>query len=394
MGKEILNNKWFRGAIPALLIHSCIGSVYCWSLLKDEIATSIGCSVASIEICFSLAIFFLGMSAAFGGSFVEKNVKKSSLLSTICFVSGLVLSIIAIYLKSRIGLILSYGCLMGIGLGIGYLSSVKTLMLWFSEHKGLATGIAISGFGLSKVIFSPFIEWCNFNMGVEWTLGIISGVSIILMGLATYCIKKPDGWVEPVVKTHFRETLKIFKNKTYRQIWFVFYLNITCGLALISFEKNIGLYSGLTNIGILATLTAFFNTVGRFGYSTASDFMKNKAWVYVVIFLSSSLTLVFGTFLPLVIPMMLCVVNAGYGGGFSTLPTLIQSHFGMSNISTLHGLTLSAWAFAGLSGNQLSNFIINIMGLSYNALFVILFVFYSIGLFYSIKIKQKFVDLE
>jgi len=122
--------------------------------------------------------------------------------------------------------------------------------------------------------------------------------------------------------------------------------------------------------------------------------MKNKAWVYVVIFLSSSLTLVFGTFLPLVIPMMLCVVNAGYGGGFSTLPTLIQSHFGMSNISTLHGLTLSAWAFAGLSGNQLSNFIINIMGLSYNALFVILFVFYSIGLFYSIKIKQKFVDLE
>jgi OFA family oxalate/formate antiporter-like MFS transporter len=394
MGKEILNNKWFRGAIPALLIHSCIGSVYCWSLLKDEIATSIGCSVTSIEICFSLAIFFLGMSAAFGGSFVEKNVKKSSLLSTICFVSGLVLSIIAIYFKSRIGLILSYGCLMGIGLGIGYLSPVKTLMLWFSEHKGLATGIAISGFGLSKVIFSPFIEWCNLNMGVEWTLGIISGVSIILMGLATYYIKKPDGWVEPIVKTHFRETLKIFKNKTYRQIWFVFYLNITCGLALISFEKAIGLYSGLTNIGILATLTAFFNTVGRFGYSTASDFMKNKAWVYVVIFLSSSLTLVFGTFLPLVIPMMLCIVNAGYGGGFSTLPTLIQSHFGMNNISTLHGLTLSAWAFAGLSGNQLSNFIINIMGLSYNALFMILFVLYSIGLFYSFRIKQKFVDLE
>lgn len=76
MGKEILNNKWFRGAIPALLIHSCIGSVYCWSLLKDEIATSIGCSVTSIEICFSLAIFFLGMSAAFGGSFVEKKCKK------------------------------------------------------------------------------------------------------------------------------------------------------------------------------------------------------------------------------------------------------------------------------------------------------------------------------
>ena len=386
-----IENKWFRGALPALLIHSCIGSVYCWSLLKDEIAAAMLCSVASIEICFSLAIFFLGMSAAFGGQFVEKNVKKSSLLSTICFVSGLGLSILSIMIGSPIGLMLSYGCLMGIGLGIGYLSPVKTLMLWFSAHKGLATGIAISGFGLSKVLFSPFIEWCNIALGVHWTLGIMALISLVLMGLATALIKKPDGWQEPYAKYDFKSTLSYFKNMDYVLIWIIFYLNITCGLALISFEKAIGLSAGIVNIGILSTLTAFFNTVGRFGYSTASDYMQNKGYIYVTIFLTSALSVIFSSFIPLIIPMMLCIVNAGYGGGFSTLPTLLQSKFGMEKISTIHGLTLSAWAFAGLSGNQLSNLIVNILGLPFSILFIILFILYGINLILSIKVKNNLI---
>lgn len=384
-----IENKWFRGALPALLIHSCIGSVYCWSLLKDEIAAAMLCSVASIEICFSLAIFFLGMSAAFGGQFVEKNVKKSTLVSTICFVSGLGLSILSISCGSPLGLMLSYGCLMGVGLGIGYLSPVKTLMLWFSEHKGLATGIAISGFGLSKVLFSPFIEWCNIALGIHWTLGIMALLSLILMGLASFLIKKPHDWEEPNVKYNIKTTLSYFKNLDYVLIWIIFYLNITCGLALISFEKTIGLYAGIVNIGILSTLTAFFNTVGRFGYSTASDFMKNKGYVYITIFLTSALSVIFSSFIPLIIPMMLCIVNAGYGGGFSTLPTLLQNKFGMGKISTIHGLTLSAWAFAGLSGNQISNLIINILGLPFNALFVVLFILYTISLILSIKVKKS-----
>ncbi len=155
----MFNNKWMRGAIPALFLHSCIGSVYCWSLLKGNIAQEMGIEVYQIEFAFSLAIFFLGMSAALGGRFVEKAVKLSSMLSCLCFASGLLLSVLAIRMQSPLGFMLSYGCLMGIGLGLGYLSPVKTLMLWFNRHKGLATGIAISGFGLSKVLFSPFIEW-------------------------------------------------------------------------------------------------------------------------------------------------------------------------------------------------------------------------------------------
>ena len=385
----MLNNKWFRAAIPALLIHICIGSVYCWSLLKDEIALLMNCSVSSIEFAFSLAIFFLGMSAAFAGNFVEKNVKISSGLSCIFFTLGLMLSVISIYNQSITGLMISYGCIMGIGLGIGYLSPVKTLMLWFSEHKGLATGIAISGFGLSKVIFSPFIEWCNTEYSVITTLIIMAIFSVICMSIATYLIKKPADWIEPKIKFNIKSYFNILKEPVYIMIWIIFYLNITCGLALISFEKSISLYAGIVSVGILSSLTAFFNTAGRFCYSTASDFMSNKTWVYITIFISSCLSVIFASFIPLIIPLMLCVINAGYGGGFSTLPTLLQSKFGMEKISTIHGMTLSAWAFAGLSGNQLSNLIINILGWSYPVLFIILFLLYSLALCLSYKILKS-----
>ena len=385
----MLNNKWFRAAIPALLIHICIGSVYCWSLLKDEIALSMNCSVSSIEFAFSLAIFFLGMSAAFAGNFVEKNVKASSGVSCIFFTLGLMLSIISIYNQSIAGLMFSYGCIMGIGLGIGYLSPVKTLMLWFSEHKGLATGIAISGFGLSKVIFSPFIEWCNTEYSVITTLVIMTIFSVICMSIATYLIKKPDDWVEPKMDLNIKSYFNILKEPVYIMIWVIFYLNITCGLALISFEKSISLYAGIVSVGILSSLTAFFNTAGRFCYSTVSDFMLNKTWVYITIFITSCLSVIFASFIPVIIPLMLCVINAGYGGGFSTLPTLLQSKFGMEKISTIHGMTLSAWAFAGLSGNQLSNLIINILGLPYPVLFIILFLLYSIALYLSYRILKS-----
>lgn len=355
----IKENKWINGAIPALFIHSCIGSVYCWSLLKGDISQAIGCSVGSIEFAFSLAIFFLGMSAAFGGRFVERNVKKASLLSTFCFITGLLGTILAIQLGSIPLLFLFYGAIMGIGLGIGYLSPVKTLMLWFKEHKGLATGIAISGFGLSKVLFSPLIEWCNQAYGVQMTLLLMAGISAIFMSIATWVIKKPNGWIEKQSPFSLKESWHIITNSTYLRIWFIFYLNITCGLALISFEKTLALGVGITWIAILSSLTAAFNTLGRFGYSTCSDYLHRKIWIYVIIFLTSLLVCIGGTSLSVIgTVLLLCIVNLGYGGGFSTLPTLLQSRFGMEKISTIHGFALSAWAWAGLSGNQLSSFVL------------------------------------
>ena len=388
-----------RAAVPALLIHSCIGSVYCWSLLKGDIATEVGCSVKEIEFAFSLAIFFLGMSAAFGGRFVEKNVTAASVVSCLCFSTGLLLTVLSIYSKSVLGIMLSYGCLMGIGLGIGYLSPVKTLMLWFKEHKGLATGIAISGFGLSKVLFSPYIEWCTPQYGISTTLVSMSVISIFAMLTAAYLIQKPKEWVEPVVKWKLKDYYQVIKNGTYLKIWLVFYINITCGLALIAFEKNIAIAVGIAAVGLLSSLTAFFNTAGRFGYSTMSDYTENKQTIYKILLSSSVIVMllgfVFGSSIIVVI-LMLCVINAGYGGGFSTLPTLLQSKFGMEKISTIHGLALSAWAWAGLSGNQLSNLIINQLGMSYEVLYIVLAALYLIALIltFSIPKNKEYIEYE
>src|SRR5690606_17628048 len=174
-----MNNKWIRAVLPALLIHCSIGTVYCWSLFKADIANYIGSSLGEVEWAFSLAIFVLGMSAAFGGKFVEKDIHKSSLLAMIFFVVGMAGTGFFIYQKSLLGIYLSYGLIMGIGLGIGYLSPVKTLMLWFDKQKGLATGLAVAGFGLAKVIASPLME---FLLGERTNTGLlVNSTNIITM---------------------------------------------------------------------------------------------------------------------------------------------------------------------------------------------------------------------
>lgn len=387
-----MKSKWIHGALPALLIHCCIGTVYCWSLLKGDIAGLMNVNVSSIEFAFSLAIFFLGMSAAFGGRFVEKNVRRSSLVSMLCFSGGLLGTIYAITLGSIPLLFLFYGGIMGIGLGLGYLSPVKTLMLWFSKHKGLATGIAISGFGLSKALFSPIITWCNSGYGIKATLFCISIVSIICMGAASMLIRKPDGWKEDSRKFSILEAIRTILNPVYLKIWTVFYLNITCGLALIAFEKDLAEKSGLGWIGILASLTALFNTLGRFGYSTVSDWAKDKSKIYLTIFFTSGLAMMLPIFFGLkiwVIVVMLCIINSGYGGGFSTLPTFLESKFGMKRISMIHGLALSAWGWAGLSGNQLSNLVLNYYHGEFNDLFIVLCSLYILAFIITKTIKYE-----
>ena len=384
----VLENKWMRGAIPALLIHCSIGTVYCWSQLKDEIALSINCATSDIEWAFSLAIFFLGMSAAFGGNFVERNVKHSATLSAVCFGLGMIGTSASIALGSITGVLLCYGCLMGIGLGIGYLTPVKTLMMWFSEHKGLATGIAITGFGLAKVIASPIIELMLKYISIAELFFYLGIVYTIIMSIGSLLIKKPNGCnAIKGDKINFKKAFKIILNKQYLAIWFVFFINITCGLALISQEKTILSYIGLAgSLAIIASLTAAFNSIGRFGYSTLSDKVKDRGAIYAIIFISSALLCTFvnvfafnncQSILGMLVIACLIGCNAGYGGGFSTLPSLLSDKFGMKNVSVIHGFALSAWAWAGLVGNHLGNYLLSNHGIA--VLFLILSVLYLIA---------------
>ncbi|MBE5921301.1 MAG: OFA family MFS transporter [Lachnospiraceae bacterium] len=375
MFKIKVQNKWIRAAIPALLLHCSIGTVYCWSLVSEDIVTtlnSMGTNVTkgTIEWAFSLAIFFLGMSAAFLGPFVEKDIHKASLIATLCFAGGMAGTGFSIANGSVIGIFICYGVIMGIGLGTGYLSPVKTLMLWFSEQKGLATGLAIAGFGLAKVIASPLMEFLQDKFGIINMFYILAVIYFIMMFTGHILLAKPEGWVESHEKREGDSVLTIFKNKTFIGVWLMFYINITCGLMLISQEKSIVKAIGLVGaVSLISSLTAVFNAGGRLGLSTLGDKMKDRNTIYKLIFACSIgvtlLTIVtkgiVNEYAILVLPLLF-VVNAGYGGGFSNVPALLSDHFGMKSISRIHGLVLSAWGFAGLTGNQIATLIVNNTG--------------------------------
>lgn len=403
-----MNNKWIRAALPALLIHISVGTVYCWSTFKETIAETIGMSQFSVGWAFSFAIFFLGMSAAFAGKFVERNIHKSSLVACICFSVGMIGTGLCIKFltgwAALIGIYICYGAIMGIGLGVGYLTPVKTLMLWFEKNKGLATGISIMGFGLAKAIATPIMDVLQNKYGIVAMFIILGITYFVIMFIGRLLLKKPDGWVEPQVKEKTNILKEMIKHKEFIGIWVMFYLNIHCGLMIISYEKqllNIAFATSLSIaaiVSIVPSCTAISNALGRIGYSTLSDKLKQRNTIYQIIFISciviSSIVLFTNALsganmaLGAIVIIYLLTINAGYGGGFSTLPALLSERFGMKKISQIHGLALSAWAVAGLTGNNTSEIILNLTG-SYNVVLTVATVLYFVALLVCVLIVKK-----
>ncbi len=382
-----IQNKWIRAAIPALLLHCSIGTVYCWSIFSQEIADYIGFSKSATEWAFSFAIFFLGMSAAFLGNVVEKDIHRSSLIAAICFAAGMAGTGFFIWYGGThqhsplalIGIYICYGFIMGVGLGTGYLSPVKTLMLWFQDRKGLATGLAVAGFGAAKAIASPIMQALLNSLGeggIYKMFLILACVYFVMMFVGHLLLAKPADWHEPASQEKGAKALDVIKSKpvVFIGIWLMFYINITCGLALISQEKMIIKCIGLAGMAGVLSIPAVFNAGGRLGFSAWADTMKDRNTVYKIMIILSIIAtglviLTRGiadmgvhTLLMILVLVLLFVVNAGYGGGFSNVPTLLSDHYGMQNISAIHGITLSAWAIAGLTGNQLATFIVGHVG--------------------------------
>ena len=207
---------------------------------------------------------------------------------------------------------------------------------------------------------------------------ILAAVYFVMMFTGHLLLKKPEGWHEPQTKDKSQSTMAVIRSKpitNYIGIWLMFYLNITCGLALISQEKMIVKCLGLASVvGVISTVSAIFNAGGRLGFSAWADTMKDRNTIYKLIFILSiaftGLTIVTSGIkngqgnvaLTVLVLALIFVVNAGYGGGFSNVPTLLSDHYGMGSISAIHGLTLSAWGFAGLTGNQMAAWIVKTFG--------------------------------
>lgn len=382
-------NKWKNAAIPAILLDISAGMVYAWSLFVKPIAEYINRSQAEVQFAFSLAIFFLGMSAAFGGSIVERNVHKSSLLGAVLFCSGLAVTALAMQYKSLVLLYLGFGVILGTGTGISYLSPVKTLMLWFKDNKGLATGISVCAFGFASTIASPIITTLLNRVSIEQTFMILAGIYFIPMMIGHFLLQKPKDWIEPQTSSDFKR-MTMFKDKNFILMWLMFYLNIACGLALIPVASPMMTELNMkpTTIALIVAIMGVFNGSGRLVFSAISDKLNKRKYIYYVIFTCSILmtgaTIIFHA----ITPLTLILISATYGAGFSCIAPLLADLYSMKNISKIHGLILSAWAIAGLTGNQMSMFIQRHTG-SYMTVFYIICTLYLIAMILSINVKYE-----
>ena len=373
-------NKWKNAAIPAILIGISIGFVYAFSLFAKPISDYIGYSQSKVQFAFSLAIFFLGMAAAFGGSIVEKNIHKSTIIGTALFCSGLLVTSLSIVLKSLILLYVGFGCLTGSGIGIMYLSPVKTLMLWFKDNKGLATGISVCAFGFASTVASPIITYLLARVSLSMVFIILAVIYVVPMTIAHFLLHKPDGWIEPQANTdfHIKEYLR---DKRFISIWIFFFLNITCGLALIPIASPLMTELGVkpTLIALVVSIMGIFNGAGRLVIAALSDKFNKRVTMYYFVFALSMLTAICAIFSHNFSMVALILISAGYGGGFALLPSLVSDIWGMKHVSKQHGFLLSAWGCAGLCGNQLAMFIQRNTG-SYMNVFKVTAVLYLIAL--------------
>lgn len=365
-------NKWLNCAIPGVALTTCIGSVYCWSQFAANLMETFALTRFQTDIGFMLIIFFLGMCAAAFGRVIEKNPRLGAWLSTAVFITGFMMLGTAVAVGSVPAFYISTA-IIGAGTGIGYVTPVKTMMAFFSDHKGLASGLAITGFGLAKFIASPVIEWLLANVSLSNMFFIMGGIYAAVMVASSLLLRKyPYSVTEEKYDNGF-EYSYILKSKEWWSIWFMFMTNISCGLAIISQEKGLLTALGISAIAMVLSGTALSNAGGRLGFSSISDKIGRKAAYHFVCSFGilGAVFCITGSPMLSVIGILLC--EAAYGGNFSVLPSLLAKRFGMANASRVHSMTLTGWSFGGIFGPLLANTFTG------NSLYIVLAVLYFIA---------------
>ncbi|MFZ3587730.1 OFA family MFS transporter [Bacillus sp. DJP31] len=361
-------NRWLIAA-SAVGIHISIGSVYAWSNFTNPLMEEFGWSASQVQFTFSLAILFLGLSAAFLGHFVEKHgPKKAGLLAAGFFGVGIMGSGFAVAIGSLPLLYITYGVLGGIGLGVGYIAPVSTLVKWFPDRRGLATGLAIMGFGFAAAISSPIMDTLIKSVGTSTTFYVLGAAYFVIMILSSLYLERPPvdwapaGFKEKVQsgKTRIKEDLsqltanEAVKTKRFWYLWVMLFINVTCGIAILSAAKPLAQESiGLTTAeaAALVGVMGLFNGFGRLGWASISDYI-GRPNTYTTFFV---LQIGLFFFLPvtseaLLFQVMLAIVYTCYGGGFASIPAYIGDLFGTKQLGAIHGYILTAWAAAGLAG--------------------------------------------
>ncbi|MBP6018456.1 MAG: OFA family MFS transporter [Burkholderiaceae bacterium] len=384
-------NRWM---IPpaALAVHLCIGQAYAFSVFNSPMTRLLGISestaadwdLPTLGWIFSLAIVFLGLSAAFAGKWLEEaGPRKAMFVAACCFGGGFMVAAVGVAMHQIWLVYLGYGVLGGIGLGIGYVSPVSTLIKWFPDKRGMATGMAIMGFGGGAFIASPMsVALMDYfqtpqSMGVTETFVVMGCLYFVSMIIGSLTIRlpaadwKPEGWVPPVKQNamisqnhvHIDQALK---TPQFWLLWWVLCLNVTAGIGVLgqasvmiqeSFRGGITPAAAAGFVGVLSLA----NMLGRFFWSSVSDYIGRKNTYFIFFAL--------GAVLYFLVPGMgsagnvalfvlfYAIIMSMYGGGFSTVPAYLADLFGTRYVGGIHGRLLTAWAAAGVLGPVLVNYI-------------------------------------
>lgn len=408
-------NRWLI-ALSAIAIHLSIGSVYAYSVLKNPIVNLIGWSDKTVTVAFTLAIALLGTSAALFGRSVEHwGPRKSATIAAILFGAGQLITGISLATESLILFYLGYGIIGGMGLGLGYISPVSTLVKWFPDRRGLATGMAVMGFGAGSLIAAPVITGLIKTVGLPNTFYILAVIYFVLMiSGALYIVKPPENWV-PFTEPNKNQKNKTPKNKKIQNslqqlnakeairtkrfwlLWIMMFINISNGIMLISVASPFA----QSKVGLTATAAAsmvgimgLFNGGGRIGWSSFSDYL-GRSNVFLMFF---SVQFVLMLTLPnvtnaLLLQLFIFIIISMYGGSFALLPAFISDLFGTLQLGAIHGLLLTSWSCAGIFGPLLVAFINDTTG-SYRVAFYIFAGLLAIAFMVSILMKLNIRTLS
>lgn len=364
-------NKWLI-VLSAIGIHICIGSVYAWSVLTKPIMQAMGFTLQETTWTFSIAILFLGLSAGFLGSYVEKHgPRRSGLVSTIFFGIGMLGTAFALSQHSLLLMYLFYGVIGGIGLGTGYITPVSTLVKWFPNNRGLATGLAIMGFGFASLIAGPVMQLLIAKYGLINNFIILGCVYMIIMTASSLYLEPPKVSAVTEVKaklaslsenTQVQYTVnEAMKTWHFYALWWIFFINITCGIGLLAVASPMAQeviqmtpLAAASMVGIIGLL----NGLGRIVWSTISDYIGRRN-TYIMFFLLEiiafyMLASVTDSFL---FQALIFLIITCYGGGFSCMPAYLSDLFGTKQLSAIHGRILTAWGLAGIAGPLLLSWI-------------------------------------
>lgn len=364
-----MKNRWLI-ALSAIGIHICIGSVYAWSVLTKPIMQAMGFTLKETTWTFSIAILFLGLSAGFLGDYVEKyGPRKSGLTSTCFFGLGMFGTALALHLNSLPLLYLFYGVIGGIGLGTGYITPVSTLVKWFPNNRGFATGLAIMGFGFASLIAGPLMQILVAKYGLVQNFIILGCVYMVIMAASALYLEPPkasNGGPSGInVKSILPDTQFTAKEarKTWQfyALWWIFFTNITCGIGLLAVASPMAQevvkmtpMAAASMVGIIGLI----NGLGRIFWSTISDYL-GRSTVYVVFFLIQIFAFyaLVETSSAFIFQLIVFVIISCYGGGFSCMPAFLSDLFGTKELSAIHGKILTAWGMAGIAGPLLLSWI-------------------------------------